>query len=233
MAAPTFVNYYEPASSHNTTTPKSVTVTTAVGDRLALVAYSGDSPSTINTPTGGTSLTWTLKDSEEGFVNFANAYVWSATATTAESFACQVTNDSGSYKWHFGVFRFSGSGGFGAAAGTHVDSAGGPTVNITTTQANSAIVVANVDWDRLSGASRAWLTNAGALTEESYAQTSAGGGYTGYSGYHADAGAIGTYAVGLSAPTGQKFSIVALEVLGSVAGAPPPPRRRYRHLLVR
>jgi hypothetical protein len=57
---------------------------------------------------------------------------------------------------------------------------------------------------------RTWRANAGALTETTY---SAATNMTVYGGYHADAGPIGTYAVGLSLPVGQTYSIAAVEIL--------------------
>ena len=38
---------------------------------------------------------------------------------------------------------------------------------------------------------------------------------TGYGGYHADAGTAGSKTVGLSAPSGQTYTTIALEVKGS------------------
>ena len=93
------------------------------------------------------------------------------------------------------------------------DGSGAPTLNLTTTQANSAIVVANVDWTAVDGASRVWRTNAGMFKSRPIQFVSPN--YTVYGGYHADAGALGTYAVGLSAPSTQRYVIGAVEVKGS------------------
>ena len=112
------------------------------------------------------------------------------------------------------VLTFRSSDGVGASSKDNVAS-GAPTLNLTTTQANSAIVVANGDWSATDGASRTWRTNAGALTEKTYDFQSAQ--FTVYGGYHADAGAIATYAVGLSAPGAQKYSIAAVEVKGAAS----------------
>jgi hypothetical protein len=93
-------------------------------------------------------------------------------------------------------------------------------LNLTTTAANSTIVVANADFTAGTGA-RTWRTGAGALTETTFATVAAA--YTVYGGYHADAGPIGTYAVGLTAPS-QTYSIAAVEIKSSVPGSALIPR---------
>ena len=99
------------------------------------------------------------------------------------------------------VLTFRGASGIGASAKANVDLLTAASLNITTTQANIAIVVVNGDRRAVDGTSRAWLTGAGAFTEQTYFHDA--GQYTVYGGYHADAGPIGTYTVGLSAPTRQ------------------------------
>jgi len=69
----------------------------------------------------------------------------------------------------------------------------------------------NADWTAKSGAAQ-WRTGAGALTATTSGFLS--GAYTVYGGYHANV-AGGSSAFGLSTPTGQKFSIAALEVKGA------------------
>jgi hypothetical protein len=99
---------------------------------------------------------------------------------------------------------------------------GAPSLNLATTQADSAIVVANADWFALDGSSRTWRTGAGPPTELSYARGSAS--YTVYAARHANAGAAGSKTVGLSAPGGQKYSLAAVEIKGS---SPAPPTASF------
>jgi hypothetical protein len=96
-------------------------------------------------------------------------------------------------------------------------SSGAPSLSITTTQDNSAIVVANGDWNATDGASRTWRTAGSSATENTYFRDSTR--YTAYGAYHADAGTAGGKTVGLSAPGGQKYSIIAVEVKGTAAAA--------------
>lgn len=225
MPAPTHVaSYISNVSGINSTLPQTMSVTTAIGDRLVAWASMADNAATISTPTGGTGLTWALSVRDSNAANFSGSYLWTAgPATTAETFTLQTTKTggSGTFMWAFGCERWSGAGGFGTGV-TASNASGAPTVNVTTTKANSAIVAVDSDWNAGATTGKAWRTGAGALTELLVDQdTSTSSTLTCYIGYHADAGATGTYAVGLTAPTGQKYTIVAVEVF-SVALAPTP-----------
>jgi hypothetical protein len=217
MAAPPFVAEYESAWNVDTT-PKTQSVTVNNGDLLVIVGVTADSVTTLNTPTGG-GLTYTAR----GAINVSSrcsVYAWSAPATSGQTFTLSVTRSgtTGVF-WGFNVLRFSGSAGIGANPSTNAAGAA-PTLNVTASQANSAIVVVSADWNAVDGTSRTWRANAGALTEVTYFRDS--GQYTVYAGYHADAGTATTDAVGLSAPAGQTYSIIAVEVLGSSGTAVTP-----------
>lgn len=214
MAAPTFVAEYETVVN-TTTSPKTVSVTTAVGDVLVLFGVAENRLVTLGTPSGGTSLTWTSRQEVTATptADWCTARVWTATATTAETFTLSVTRtgDTGQF-WGWICLRWSGSDGIGASAKTNVSS-GAPSLAITTTGANSAVCCANTDWNALA-TSRTWRTvNSSTGTEQMYVNVS--GRYTSYANRWNDVGAAGSKTVGLSAPTGQKYSIVAVEVLGS------------------
>lgn len=220
MAAPTFVAEYEVSSWSTTTSPKTVSVTTAVGDVLVLIGLEENRLGVLATPTGGTGLTWTLQQEVTATPtsDWCAAYVWTAVATTAETFTLSVARSGTAVAWGWICLRWSGSDGVGASSKTNV-SGGAPSLGLTTTAANSAICVGNSDWNAIDGASRTWRTvNGAAATEQSYFRS--GTTYAAYSGRHNDAGAAGAQTVGLSAPAGQKYSIVAVEVLGTSGGSP-------------
>lgn len=218
MAAPTFVASY--TSGEITASPTTVSVTAAVGDLLLVFGMPADSARTMSTPTGGTGITWTLLTSSVGFASFGNMYVWSGTATTAQTFTLSATSNTTGPSIDILVERWSGHGGTGTFGVGHAANAA-PSLALTTTGANSGISVANIDWVPVSGASRVWRTTAGALTEDLYLLGS-GGAY--YGGHHPDVGAAGAKTVGLSAPTGQSYNIAAVEVLGTATAAATPPR---------
>lgn len=218
-AAPTFVQEAETAWN-STTTPKT-TASFDVQEGDVLVAFgiiegfhAASGSQTLNI--SGGSLSWTRQE-EIAAVNYSYATIWTTTVDSNKSMTVSISM-SGSGGLYFGgnVFTFRDSDGIGDTASSN--GSGDPTVDITTTQVNSAVVVANGDWNAVDGSSRTWFTNAGTLTEQTYFRDSSY--YTVYGGYHADAGSIDTYAVGIDAPGSQKYSIVTVEVTGS-AGPPP------------
>jgi len=230
MAAPSFIQEAETAWNSSTSPKTTASFNVVAGDILAAFGVVDDSGNPANwagTFSGG-SLTWTNREIVS-VSDYCHLQIATATVDADKSMTVSFTRTAGSSTAWFGanVLTFRGSDGVGASAKTNVAS-GAPTLNLTTTQANSAIVVANGDWVAADGASRTWRTNAGTLTEQTYFRDSAR--YTVYGGYHADAGAVGTYAVGLSAPSGQKYSIAAVEIKGTAAagGVVPVLMRQYR-----
>lgn len=159
----------------------------------------------------GGSLTWTQRaDSESS--DYTDIRVWSAVANSDKTMSVTFTNSVGAIQFGGAVLVFRNSSGVGAAPTPARSSSGPPSLNITTTQANSAIVVISGDWTASSGSSRAWRTNAGPIMETTYFYSP--GGYTAYAGVHLNAGPAGPYAVGLTTPNTQKFAIAAIEVKG-------------------
>lgn len=216
MAAPTFAGENESTWNSNSS-PRTVSTTVGAGDVLVVVGASEDGSTTLGTPSGG-SLTYSLAQSNV-ISSYSTTYAWTSTAASSSTFDVSITA-SGGGQFGFNTLRFSGSDGIGASAKTNVAS-GAPSLDITTTQANSAIVVIVTDWNAGSGA-RTWRTvnsitpSSGNGLEVSYAAT---GNYTIYAAYYSDAGSAGVKTVGLSAPTGQKYTIIAVEVLGTGSSA--------------
>lgn len=209
---PPYVAEYE-SSWTTTTNPKTSSVTVAAGDILVVLGVTSDDTVLLNTPTGG-GLTYELQQ-ETTVDPYCRLYIWTAKATSAQTFTLSITKSgaTGSINWGHNVIRFGANGGVGASAKINALS-GAPSLALTTTRDNSAVVVVAGDWDALSGAIRTWRTGAGALTERTYDEASAY--YTIYAGVHADAGAAGLKTVGLSAPTNLQYTIAAVEILGIV-----------------
>lgn len=214
MSKPTLASYA--TSGYDATTPKTVTVTVNTGDLLVVVGSTENNNCGMATPVA-TGVTFTLQRSIIQ-TNYTAAYEWTGVATTTGSLTISVsrTGSSGLF-WGFGVYRFSAHGGVGASAA--INASGAPSLALTTTGPNSSVIVLNSDWNSIDGVSRVWLTGAGSFTEENYFRDAAR--LAVYSGFHADAGAAGSKTVGLSAPTGQKYSLMALEVLGVAGGTAP------------
>jgi hypothetical protein len=226
MAAPTFVASYGPGglANRNGLTPVTASITTAVGDFLALAVMTetdGTNGSFNGTPTGapsgGTGLTWTRQ--QQLGVNTgagAHAIVWlyTATATTAETFTCSVTVTS-TCNWTWQAHRYSNHGGYGGSAGT-LTGGSAPSLSITTTGARSALSVFAGDWNAIDGTTRTPRAIAGAtFTETLYSRVATS--VTNYAGYYNDTGTAGAKTVGWTAPTGQAPTIAVVEILASAA----------------
>lgn len=215
MAAPTFVSYTATTSLVTSGTPKTVSVSVQSGDRIVVVGCSEDSAYTLGTPSDGTN-TYTSAQNL-GVTSYARVAIWTATAASTASLTISMTLSNSGKNWGFAVFVFRGSAGFGASNSTNA-STGGPSLGLTTTAANSAIIFINGDWAAVDGASRTFRqVNSTNPTDRSYARDAAT--HTVYVASYADAGAAGAKTVGLSAPSTQKYAIAAVEVKGSAGSS--------------
>lgn len=232
---PTFVAEYEVPDWTTTTSPKTVTLDTLPGDRLVLLGLTETDTGTLDTPTGN-GLTYTLVQSLE-LSQYCCGYIWTATDPNGGEGWTLSVGRTGTLQFGFTAVVFRGSDGFGASAKVNVLS-GAPSLNVVTSGHNSGIVCINGDWNTLDGSSRVWRTVNGV------APTSGNGHelvyVLGNSAFYAakwpDAGGAGTKTVGMTAPMGQKYTILAVEVFGTtpaVSFLPVHPVRRRAHLLVR
>lgn len=208
--SPTFIQEAEVAWNTSTDPKTTASFNVLAGD--VLVAYvsreSNDAPNSVGV--SGGSLTWTrqVDATIDTSGQWSPVEIYTAVVDTNKSMTVTFTNTGGN---HFGgnVLTFRGSAGIGATAQTNANNST-PSLNITTQYPNSAIVVVNADWAGVGGA-RTWRANAGAFTEQTFDNS---GNFDIYAGFHANAGATGTYAVGLTAPTNQKHTTVAIEIRG-------------------
>lgn len=143
--------------------------------------------------------------------NYSAAFCWTYIAPAAETITVSFST---SYDY-FGcnVIRFSGSNGVGDS-NIATGASGNPSVSLTTTQDNSAIVVICTDWNANSG-TQTFTSN---FSGTPAALTDYPGDASHYGvaiAYFPDAGAAGSKTVGMSAPTGQKWTIIAIEVKGT------------------
>lgn len=217
MAAPTFVAQYATSfnsSGSSKTAMSSVAINS--GDVLVLVsATENASPTLGETENGAGSFTNQRSVSIDYYSPVrASTYI----APSSETITVAVTQSGETLNFFGGnVVRFSGADGIGNSASSS-GSSGNPSVNITTTQANSAIVVIVGDWNATSG-TQTFSSSGGAGAPTNLT------GYPGDSArygaaiaYYPDAGTAGAKTVGMTAPTGQKWTIAAVEVLGTTGG---------------
>lgn len=216
IVAPTFIDEHELAfSTLNDTggSGNSGAISVVAGDLLVIVGGSEDASRTLGTPTGG-GLTYTLRQSIL-VANYCAVYLWTAVATSTTSVTVSITvGGSGGIKaWGFNVLRFRNAS-VGASSKTNVAS-GAPSLGLTTTRENSAVVFINSDWAAQDGASRTYrTTGVGTFTEQTYYRDP--DRYATYNGFYANVGVAAAKTVGLTAPGSQKYAIAALEVQGTL-----------------
>ncbi len=221
MAAPTFVSYTAVASFTTATSPKTASVAVQTGDIIVVggVAEGADASLTI----GDTVNTYTAQETvDSAAATESVAMGWTAVAATSTTLTITVTRSGTFREYGFGVWVWrSATVGAHASNGPNGGTAGAPSQAITTTGVSSALCIAVDDWNAADGTTRTWRTvNGSAATESSYARDAAA--HTVYLGYHPDAGAVGSKTCGLSAPAGQKYSMMVIEVLGPVTAAVIP-----------
>jgi O-glycosyl hydrolase len=210
IASPTFVQEAEVAWNSAGASKTTASFNVLAGD--ILVAYAGNEGNSTTLGISGGSLTWTQRQAVD--VNgYAETRVWTATVDTNKSMAVTFTNTNGFFGGD--VLTFRGSSGVGASA--KANASGAPTLNITTTQTNSAVVMINTDWKAVDGAARTYRNNAGSFNEQTYYRNSTF--YAVYGGFYPNVAAAGANTVGLSAPASQKYSIIAVEIKG-IDGTP-------------
>jgi hypothetical protein len=186
-----------------------VSVTVQTGDLIVVDAMSENNDTSFSI--SGGSLTWT-KQIEVNQSGRADNVIWTATATSSTTFNVSVDNTGTTRQFGVTAQVWRNHGGTGAV-GSATSSSGAPALPFTTAQDNSALAVFNADWLATNGSGRVWRTVNVAATETLYTNP---GQFAAYAAYHTDAGTAGSVTVGLSAPTGQRYSLTVLEILGAV-----------------
>lgn len=225
MPVPTAVRTSNFALQTGTTRPITATIDYSANQLVVIHGITEDSTITLTTPTGGTGLTLTLQQSTTT-ANKTRHYLWTAVAASSQT-AQTITTTISSAVGTGGLIVEAWPVGSTLGATTTPASAttGVPSVAITTTAAGSSVSWESGDWAAISGdptdtpaGSRTRLTvNASTGTETLYSRVS--GQATFYGAYYADVGAAGAKTVGLSAPTGQNWFIIAAEIVAAAGGA--------------
>ena len=228
MAAPTFIQEAE-TDWTTTTTPKTGTSRT-YQDGDVLIGFGGkenDTAVPVLTLSGGTGFTWSIGASQDPNLDGLASYgrIWSATVVGGQTFQPSFARDVSSTRFGGNVLTFRASDGVGAVASTNNGTgSGAPSLDLTTTQDNSAIVMFVADWNAVSGASRAYRSVNGATpVEVTYDNSGAGSSWVMYGAYYADAGTAGLKTVGLSTPSTMRYVILAIEVKGTAGGGSDTP----------
>lgn len=197
--------------------------TPPAGSILIVYVVSADAGQTHSTPTA-TSHTFVSRANLGTANSTSRVSVWTATATgsaltitapfagTATQRALVVSAFSGA--------QLAATPAVATFDGTSVANSA-PSLNITTVAANSMVSWALGDWAQIDGTTtRVYRSSA---TERAFHTVT--GAYTGYAAYQAAATA-GTQTFGLTAPTGQKPTMVGIEIQASGGAAAATPIRR-------
>lgn len=214
MTAPFFEASYGGTYARATGAVTATGVTTAIGDVLVAVASTEDNALTLGLPSGGTGITWTPAD-VSNVASYGKTYMWSSTASAVNS-GVTISSTRSAAAWAgIRVYRFSSSSGVGAVNKANA-ATGTPSVALTTTQDDSAIMYGASDWNAVDGTGRAYGTvNGGAHSNTGYQRDASYG--AAYSGYWANAGTAGSKTCTQTAPALMKWVALAFEVKGIVS----------------
>jgi hypothetical protein len=205
-------------ASYSPMTPQDTSTFDALnGDVLVAAGVNSNNDGTtgLSVTNNGTALTWTLRQCVT-VAGYARVSLWTTILTTDRPGLIATFTPAGN-DLPFGgnVMTFRYASGVGASNKTNVV-AGAPSLSLTTTGANSSVIVVNSD-RVMSFGERVWRLGAGVLTDVTFIYDGAHS-LSVYLGCHVDAGAAGAKTVGLTDPTNQQYSIAAVEVL---EGTPP------------
>lgn len=210
--------YFVSSGGSNTNTLVTPSFTPADGEVIVVKAASqhGDGGA-FPTPTGG-SLTYTNRATIGNVASHDRADIWTAVVGTSPgSMAVSVGSPGATANEHvIQVNRWSNAqlDATPAAIRTGYSVAGAPSTTLTTEADNSVLDWLNTDWNAIDGVNRAYLTTSGAPAELAY-QFSGGG--THYFAFQ-PAMVAGSQTFGLSAPGGQAWDLLGVEVQLLVAG---------------
>jgi hypothetical protein len=246
-SAPVFVQ--EAETSWSTLASTTASVATApfnveTGDILIAIGACSDNAEDVNiSDNAGGAISWSLVQ-HVNVGSYCRVKLWTAVADSNRSLTVtftRVTGVGGGLIYGGTVHTWRGSDGIGDSDKGNA-ATGQPSIGLTTVQDLSAIFLFNADWTAQDGTSRTWDTinsitpTSGNGLEKTYFRDSAQ--YSVYGAIWDDVGAVGAKTAGISAPSGQKWATVAIEILGSVGSAqksfpPAYPVSPFLHMLLR
>lgn len=220
MAAPSFVteaeNGWGRGAGTTLTTPSFDALN---GDVLVAIAGNEGSGGALSISNNGAALTWT---SQRNVAGNTRTVIWTTVLTVDRSgLTVTLTTTASGQGRGINVLVFRGSDGIGNS--NQASGLSTPSLSLTTTQNNSAIVAIDTDWNAASGTPTWNTSSAGSFTQQSSFFN--GAIYGAYGGYYSDAGTAGAKTVAMTAPTGQDCAFAAVEVKGSAGGGGVTPPR--------
>lgn len=203
-ASPVLTDQFETAWD-TTATPKTLAHATAVGSAIFALCASGDTDSGPLSPPSSSGPVWISKVST-AVTQHCPLYCYSAVALDPQS--TDFARTGGTAEFGGAVIAFASGASSGASA-AGIDS---QTITLSTTVANSGLLVMIGDWDAGDwGTTRSWITVGSAPTELLYHRIATR--YTIGVAWYPDVGAAGSKTVGLTGLTGT-WTALAIEVMG-------------------
>lgn len=202
-------------SAANTTALVTASFTPATGDVLVVKGVAADAGMTWGTPTGG-GWTYTNRVNIGTAANTTRVAIWTAPVGAGGTAMTVSLTPAGLSNWHSMVVEVWSSAQLAASpavASTNAGS-GAPTQALTTAAPGSVVSWCNGDWAAVSPASRTFRD---APTDEGVHDGSTTQ-YVAYYAYQAAASA-GSQTFGLTAPTGQTYSIAGIEIQAAAGAA--------------
>jgi hypothetical protein len=219
LAASYFVNETTNTTPATLTTPS---FTPATNELIIIKGVTENYTTGIGPPTAtGGGITWT-KRVENTTVNNCFASIWSGVVTSGGT-AITVTGnltDNGNPTGYGAIVveRWTTAQLAGTPATAAVVNGASTTATITTVGVGSVVSYADGDWNAVAPGVPAYASSA---TQDGLDDKSSGVHYASYFAYQS-APTAGTQTFGLTAPTGRKDSIVAIEIQDSTGGTVTP-----------
>lgn len=214
MAPSLTASYEVDSTAANTTSLVSPSFTPSNGEVLVVKVIVGDRLTTFVTPTGG-SQAYTSRGTTAISAN-CGVQVYTAVVSGSPGSMTITQGFGGASNWHSMVVERWGSAqlaGTPAVNGTK-NGSGAPSATLTTTGTDSIVTWCCGDWNAIAPGTPAYRSSA---TQDGLHDKSTSF-YVGYYAYQA-AAAAGSQTIGLTAPTGQEWAMVGIEIQ---AGATTP-----------
>lgn len=213
------------SAARDTSTLSSGSISANAGDVFIIKLVAEDTPLTIAAPTCSGQTVALIASSTAASNCPVSLYKMTVSGSPGTvTISCTFT---GSGRWHMAVFnRWTGCTIAGTPA-VNATKTGGttPSATLTTTAANSAIDVSVGDWNAVAPGTPAYRLSA--VQDALHDKTTAN--YAGYGFHTLDAGATGAKTIGMTAPTGQAWTMIGVEILASGGSGTDAPAEAATH----
>jgi hypothetical protein len=199
------------SAASDTSTLTTSSFTPAAGDLIVVKTAAEINGSTFATPTDTQGNTYTVWASDSTLGSHPFAGLATAVVGSGSSMTVSATNTSFP-AFHSMVVEWWTTATL-AVSPAVVDNrgSGSPSTTLTTTAAGSAVSWVNVDWNANSPTGRVYDSTSATPTEEGIHNKSTGN-YVSYFAWQAAASA-GSQTIGMTAPSGQVWTLVGIEIL--------------------